>query len=307
MPLAPEAQALLDQLEAMQPPPLESLSPQEARAFAQAMAQMGGEKEEVGQVEDKTIPGPFGDIPLRIYTPQGKCPWPALVYFHGGGWVIGDLEMVDDSCRMLANRMPGVVVSVDYRLAPEHKFPVAAEEAYTAVLWVVEQARSLGVDPRRVGVGGDSAGGNLSASVCLMARDRGKPDLDFQVLLYPTLDFKRNTPSYESFSQGYLLTREAMAWFAGHYLSRLEDAQNPYAAPLEAKNLQGLPRALVVSCEFDPLRDEAESYARRLGEAGTKVELARQEGMIHGFFTLPVIFPQALDAIVRVARFISGA
>ena len=215
-----------------------------------------------------------------------------LVYFHGGGWVLGDLESHDRVCRALANGAGCVVVSVDYRLAPEHVFPAGAEDCYAATKWVAENAASLGADPARLAVGGDSAGGNLAAVVAMMARDRGGPAINFQLLLYPVTDCALDTPSQKEFAaDGYVLSRADMEWFWKNYVDTSAEKHNPYACPLRAKNLKGLPPALVLTASHDPLRDEGERFAERLIAAGVAVTCTRYEGVTHGF----VSFADALD------------
>jgi acetyl esterase len=299
MPLDSQAKQLMDQLSASGMPPLEEMGVEGARQAILAMTQMGGDPAAVASVTDRTIPGPAGEIPVRIYTPAGKPPFPVLVYFHGGGWVIGSLESHDGTCRDLANGAGSIVVSVDYRLAPENRFPAAAEDAYAATKWVAENAASIGADAGRVAIGGDSAGGNLTAVVALMARDRGGPRLAFQLLVYPVTDVARDTRSYEENADGYFLTRKAMEWFWGHYLGRPTDGENAYASPLRAASLAGLPPALVITAEFDPLRDEGEAYARRLEEAGVHVRLKRYDGMIHGFFGMGRVLDQGKQAMAE--------
>ncbi|MBT2689378.1 alpha/beta hydrolase [Bacillus sp. ISL-47] len=300
MALDPQAKFLLEQMEAMGAPPMSSLTPEEARQTTDFSA-LAGEPEEVGKVENKKISGPGGDIPVRIYTPKGEGPFPALVYYHGGGWVIGDLETVDVPCRLLTNLANCVVVSVDYRLAPEHKFPAAADDSYAAAKWVAENAASIAVDPSRIAVGGDSAGGNLAAVVALMARDKGEISLAYQMLIYPVTNHSYATESYTENADGYLLTKDSMVWFWNHYLQDEEAGKNPYASPLQAKDLSGLPPALVLTGEFDPLRDEGEAYAQRLKEAGVPVEAKRYDGMIHGFFWMPGALEQGRKSIEQAA------
>ena len=301
MPLHPQAQQFLADLAAAGMPPIGSLPVAETRQAFAGVAAFGGPPEKMANVEDRRIPGPDGEIPVRIYTPETKGPAPVLVYFHGGGWVIGTFETHDGVCRHLAKQSGAVVVSVDYRLAPEHKFPAAAEDCYAATLWVAENGRSIGADPRRLAVGGDSAGGNLAAVVSLMARDRGKPKIGFQLLIYPVTDHGYDTPSYLENAEGYLLTRESMRWFWNHYLTGERDAANSYASPLRAKDLSGLPPAMVVTAEFDPLRDEGEAYAERLRQAGVPVKMKRYEGLIHGFFSMTGVFDQAREAVTAAA------
>jgi len=300
MALDSQAKFLLEQMEAAGAPPMSSLSPEEARLTTDFSA-LAGIPEKVGRVENQVIPGPGGDIPVRIYTPNGEGPFPSLVFYHGGGWVIGDLDTVDVPCRLLANRANCVVVSVDYRLAPEHKFPAAADDAYAAAKWVVENGPSIKVDSSRVAVGGDSAGGNLAAVVSLMARDKNEIDLAYQLLIYPVTNHSYETVSYSDNADGYLLTKDSMIWFWDHYLRNPQDGDNPYASPLKAEDLSGLPPALVITAEFDPLRDEGEAYAQRLKEAGVSVEETRYNGMIHGFFWMPGTLDQGMKAVNQAA------
>jgi acetyl esterase len=299
MPLDPQAKQMMDQLGAAGMPALEEMGVEGARQAILAMVQMGGEPAAMANVTNRAIPGPAGEIPVRIYTPDGTPPFPAVVYFHGGGWVIGSLDSHDGTCRDLANGAGAVVVSVDYRLAPEHKFPAGPEDAYAATKWVADNAASLGVDAKRIAIGGDSAGGNLTAVVALMARDRGGPPLVFQVLVYPATDAALDTRSYDENAEGYFLTRKAMEWFWGHYLPTAADGANPYASPLRATSLKALPPALVITAEFDPLRDEGEAYARKLEEAGVHVRLKRYDGMIHGFFGMGRVLDQGKQAMAE--------
>jgi acetyl esterase len=252
------------------------------------------EPEPVGDVNDQTFPGPDGEISIRIYTPQGNGPFPMLVFFHGGGWVIGDIESHDPVCRRLTNLTNCVVISVDYRLAPEHPFPAAPEDCYAALQWVATHASELRGDATKIAVGGDSAGGTLSAVVAHMARDRGGPPLAFQLLIYPATDMRMNTPSIEENATGYLLTKEDMIWFSNHYLPSAEDKLHPLASPYLASNLSGLPPALIITAEYDPLRDEGENYGTRLKEAGVPVTVSRYNGAIHGFVGLIELGNQAL-------------
>ena len=276
-------------------PPLETLPLAQARAMFEAIFLPQSEKLALARVEDRRIPGPAGEIPVRIYTPEGQGPLPVLVFFHGGGWVVGNLETHDDICRVLARAVPALVVSVDYRLAPEHPFPAGVEDSYAALCWVAENAAAIGGDPTRLAVGGDSAGGNLAAVVSLLARDRGGPKLAHQLLVYPATELGGDTVSIRENGSGYLLTHDAMVWFYNHYISAQERLL-PHASPLLAPDLGGLPPATVIPAEFDPLRDEGEASAARLRESGVPVELTRYDGMIHGFFTM-LMFRQAQEAI----------
>lgn len=307
MPLDPQLQAFLDQTQAMHLPAFETLTVEQAREAAATMGNLNGAPEAVGSVDNLAAPGPEGEIPLRLYTPERDGPLPVLMYFHGGGWVLGDLESHDGVCRALTNAANCLVVSVDYRLAPEHKFPAAAEDAYAATQWVAEHAARLGGDPDRVAVAGDSAGGNLAAAVALMARARGGPALVYQLLIYPVTDSSLDTTSCRENAQGYFLTLDSMRWFWNHYLRGDADRENPYAAPLRANDLRGLPPALVITAEFDPLRDEGEAYAARLRTAGVSTDLKRYDGMIHGFFSMGAVVDQARVAMAEVAASLQAA
>ena len=310
MPLDPAARALLDQVAPPGAPGLHELPmplPELRQAANGMLGSFAGPKVEVARVEDRRVPGPAGDIPVRVYTPEGHGPFPGLVYLHGGGWVIGDLESHDNVCRTLARDVPCVVVSVDYRLAPEHRFPCAPEDCWAAAKHVAGHARDFGIDPVRLAVGGDSAGGNLSAVVTLLARDRGGPRLAFQVLVYPVTDAAMDTPSYRENADGYLLTRDGMAWFWNHYAPGAAEREDPRASPLLARDLRGLPPALVITAEYDPLRDEGEAYARRLREAGVPVTLTRYDGVIHGFFGMSGAIEQGRAAMAEAATALRAA
>ncbi len=307
--LDPTVRLLLEAIEAQGSPPLESLSPIEARRLAiESMKPVEGTREPVRSVENFRIAGPEGEIPIRVYTSDTPAPRPALIYFHGGGWVVCDLDTHDVVCTAIANRAGAVVVAVDYRLAPEHKFPAAVVDCYAATAWVTSNAERLGVDPRRISVGGDSAGGNLATVVSLKSRDEHGPAIASQAMVYPVTDLSSfGTPSYQEFAEGYQLTKTEMEWFRHHYLSSMEEAANPHVSPLLAMNLSGLPPALIITAECDPLRDEGEAYAKRLTEAGVPVTCTRYPGMIHPFFSLSGAIPQAFDAIEQVAAAVRTA
>ncbi len=307
MPLDPQVQAFLEQMQAMNMPPLNAMTVDEARAAASAMSEMHGEPEPVASVDNVGVPGPAGEIPVRIYTPEQSGPLPILVYFHGGGWVIGDLDTHDPLCRTLCNACGCLVASVEYRLAPEHKFPAAAEDAYAATQWLAEHAAEFGGDPQRLAVGGDSAGGNLAAVVALMARDRRGPDVLCQLLIYPVTDSACDSASYRDNADGYFLTAEMMRWFWDQYLSGDADRDNVYAAPLRNRNFRGLPAAIVITAEFDPLRDEGEAYAAHLRDAGVAVQFRRYDGMIHGFFGMGGMIDQARTAVADAANALQSA
>ncbi|HVN88328.1 MAG TPA: alpha/beta hydrolase [Candidatus Binataceae bacterium] len=309
MPLDPQMKALLDAMVAAEVPAFHTMTPIEARKMTSRRVVQGPNAVQVAQVVDRTIPGPGGEIPVRIYTPEGKGPFGALIYFHGGGWVVGDINMTDQPCRMLTNAAGCVTVSVDYRLAPEHKFPAAPEDCYTATKWVADNASALGVDPKRIAVGGTSAGGNLAAAVALMARDRANLPLAYQLLVYPATTSVLDTPSHREFAKDsyYILSRADMDWFWGHYLADAEDHTNPYACPAYARTLRGLPPAFVITAEFDPLRDEGEAYAARLREEGVTVALKRYDGVTHGFFGMPTVLDISKQAIADASAALRAA
>ncbi len=298
MPLDPQAKALLDALGITTMAPIETLTPQAARdrskLLLEARKQIGVEP--VHQVHDIKIPGPSNEIPVRIYTPETRKLAPALVYFHGGGWVLGDLESHDAVCRTLANKVPCVVASVDYRLAPEAKFPAAVEDSYAATKWIAANAGTLGIDPGRISVGGDSAGGNLATVISQMARDRKGPSIVYQLLIYPATDMRMGWPSIEENAEGPLLTKASIIWFMGHYLRSAADKENPLASPLLSSNLSDLPPAFILTAECDPLRDEAEAYGRALQAAGVPADTKRYAGMPHGFFSLAAALPTGREA-----------
>ncbi len=302
MPLDPRVESYLARLSALGAPPLMEITPQQAREGMLAGNAELGAPEPLAAVEVHTAPVANGEIPCLVYRPESLRSRGAVVYFHGGGFVIGDLSTHHNLCCALANAAGCVVVSVDYRLAPEHKFPTAAEDAYAAVCWVAQNAESLGVDASRIAVAGDSAGGNLAAVTSLMARDQGGPALAAQTLLYPVTDFNFETASYLEFAEDYMLTRAGMMWFWDHYLNRESDADNHYASPLRADDLRGLPPALVITAEYDPLRDEGEAYAAQLEAAGTPTRLIRYDGMIHGFVRRLNFFPQAREALTEIVN-----
>jgi len=307
--LDPNVRLLLEAAQAQGNPPLEALSPVEARKQALIdLKTLGGTPEQVHSIETIRIPGPPGEIAIRIYTPNAPAPRPALVYFHGGGWVVCDLDTHDVPCTAIARRAGAVVVAVDYRLAPEHKFPAAVVDCYAATSWVAAHAGQLGIDPQRISVGGDSAGGNLAAVMSLKARDESGPAIANQVMIYPVTDLSSfDTPSYHEFAEDHFLTKTEMEWFRGHYLASMDDARNPDASPLLANDLRGLPPAVIITAECDPLRDEGYAYAQRLQEAGVPVTYTCYAGMIHPFFSLSGVISQAFDAIQQVADVVAGA
>jgi acetyl esterase len=313
MPLDPQARVYLDKLASLDLPGFHTMPPAEARKLFRTMRGLAGRPDPVDAVEDRITPG---SIPLRLYRPLGPSrppgspagpPSPVLVFFHGGGWVLGDIETVDNLCRRLANASGCAVVSVDYRLAPEAKFPGPLDDCFEAVEFIAREAESFGIDPRRIAVGGDSAGGNLAAAVTLRARGRAELAIAFQLLIYPITDFRFDTPSYSENSEGYGLSRDMMAWYWDQYLARPEDGESPFASPSRADDLAGLPPAFVITAGFDVLRDEGRAYADRLSEAGVPIELAHYPGMIHGFLQMADSFDQGKLAIAEAGRALRSA
>ena len=301
VPLDPQLQAMRDQRERDNVPPLYAMSLADARAADLASIQAsGGEPEPVGEVTDLTIAGPGGELPLRLYRPASGRPRPALLYFFGGGWVLGTIDTADGVSRSLANSSGALVVVPGYRLAPEHPFPAAIDDCYAALRWVAGHAAEIGADPARLAVGGDSAGGNLAAAVALRARADG-PALAGQLLVYPNTDQLADDESMRAADDPFLFNRRSVAWYREHYLASPADAANPLASPLRAESLAGLPPALVITAEYDPLRDQGEAYARRLADDGVPVELRRYQGMVHGFFTMAGTVAASRAAIAQAA------
>jgi acetyl esterase len=307
MPLDPQARAYLDAVAALGGADPRTITPTEMRAQMAARRQhFAVAPQPVARVEDRTVPGPDGDVPIRVYTPDAAGPLPVLVFYHGGGWVIGSIETHDNICRALANLTPCMVVSVEYRLAPEARFPAGLEDCYAATRWVAEHGAELGCDPTRLAIGGDSAGGNLTAAVALLARERGGPRIAFQLMIYPVIDSDFETGSYREVAEGYGLTRDGMQYFWELYLEDPADMTNPLAAVLRA-DLAGLPPALVITAEYDPLRDEGDAYAAKLKAAGVPVEHASYPGQIHGFFNVGTMMQMGDVAVERAARSLAAA
>jgi acetyl esterase len=308
MPVDPQIQALLA-LRA-QLPPLNTLPVSDAREQMAARDIPGLRKPDVASVVNRDMQGPAGSLALRIYAPKGEGPFPLMVFFHGSGFVLCNLDTHDGLCRNLCAGAGCVVVSVDYRLAPEHKFPAAPDDCLAATAWVEENASALHGDAGRIMVAGDSAGGNLAAVTALRARDEGGPRLIGQMLIYPVTDYYQpSTPSMIENAEGFGLTRDVMIWFWDHYVRSPRDGVHPHAAPLRATTLAGLPRALVVTAEYDPLRDEGEYYAEAMHKNGVPVEMKRWDGVNHGFFNLPGIVDkatQAVDEACARARLVFG-
>ena len=301
MALDPQVAAMRAERAKSATPPLYLMSVAEARAEdLRSIQEAGGLPEPVADVRDDEIPGPGGAIPIRIYRPSAERPLPVLVYFFGGGWTLGTIDTSDGVCRALTNAVGCVTITVGYRLAPEHKFPAAVDDCYAATEWIASHAVELGVDPDRIAVGGDSAGGNLAAAVTLVARSGG-PQLAHQLLVYPNTDYLSDTPSLRENTDPLLFNRNSSDWYWGHYLASPEDGADPLASPLRAPDHAGLPSATVLTAEYDPLRDQAEEYAERLRLAGVPVTLSRYAGMVHGFFTMSGALDAARDAVAEAA------
>ena len=307
MALDPQAANVIDLIVKSGRPAYHTLSPKEARRlFLETRPASTPPAPQIGAVRDVSAEGPLGAIPLRVYRPVGvpdSTRLPVLVFFHGGGWVIGNIESHDVACRQVTAEAGISVISVDYRLAPEHKFPAPVDDAWAATRWIVAHADELGVDGRRLAVGGDSAGGNLAAVVALLARDAGGPKIALQVLTYPVTDLGAETKSYADLADGYMLTRDSMRWFRAQYLAKEEDALDWRVSPIRAASLAGVAPALVITAGFDPLRDEGEAYACRLREAGVSVDAVCFGGMIHGF----VPMGRLIDTAFRGVTLIAGA
>lgn len=305
-----EAKAFLEAVKAAGRPDVSTLSPADARKlYKETRGAVTPEPPDVSELDNIAAPGAHGPIPLRYYRPAGvdkKEPIPVLVFYHGGGWVIGDLDTHDVVCRSLANEARCAVVSVDYRMGPEHKFPAAVDDAYAAAHWVAGEAAALRVDASKLAVGGDSAGGNLAAVVSLMARGKRKegdetaPKISYQLLIYPATDMHMTTESHQRYGKDHLLTRDSMDWFQLQYLNGSADREDWRASPLRAKNLAGLPPAYVLVAGHDPLRDEGEAYAMALKKAGVPVVFREFPGQIHGFVVLGKVIPQAGQAIAEM-------
>ena len=278
-------------------PPLSELTPELARERNIVKA-FSIKAEQVSDIQDAMVPGQLGEIPVRIYTPEGEGPFPILLYMHGGGWVVGTLDDFDSICRFLCARSGYKVVSVDYSLSPEAKFPVALEEGYSVLQWAVDQASSLDIDPHRIAVGGDSAGATMAAVLALMARDRKGPDLLFQLLICPATNLAQmDTSSYKLFNKGIWLPEAMMDWYIEQYVANPQEVNNPYVSPLLEPDLTHLPPAFILTAEFDVLRDEGEEYAKRLQEAGVEATWKRYPGQIHDFIIFGRVLRKAKEAL----------
>jgi acetyl esterase len=300
-----EARDYLTYMQSLGLPTLAEQGVEEARRLQRMRAPMlAGELEPVARIEDTLVPGPRGSIGCRVYAPEQGQALPALLYMHGGGWVVGDIDSHDSVCRALARRAGCIVLSVDYRLAPEHRFPAAPEDGWAALTWLHENAAAVGGDPDRLAVGGDSSGGNLAAVLARWSRDRGGPRIAAQVLIYPVADFDLETPSYRAVGTGYGLTRESMRWYWEQYLADPSDGLSPDASPLRATDLSGLAPALVITCELDPLESEGTAYAAALAAAGVPVEHIHEADMIHGYIRMAGVIGRARKSWDDIARFL---
>jgi acetyl esterase len=300
MPVNPKIQYFLDQLNTMPAIPMDQITP-EAMRSSEASQLAAQPKEPVEKVEDRTIPLAGRSLPIRVYTPTGEAPYPALVFYHGGGWVLGSIESHDAVCRELANLASCVVVSVEYRLAPEYKFPAAVDDAYESLEWVASHATELGIDKDRIAVGGDSAGGNLATVACLITKERNGPNVVHQLLLYPSTGPASDYPSMAENAKGYLLTGEMMGWFQTQYLQSDKDRIHPYLSPILSDNLEGLPPATILTAQYDPLRDVGIAYAEKLQAHGVKVVHKNYEDLIHGFANFSGFVPEARQAVAEGA------
>ncbi len=303
--LHPHARALLGLIEKIGAPPTHELTPADARTYyRERRFATQPEPPDVAESRELVAEGPHGPIPMRLLRPKGAAPdavLPVLVYFHGGGWVIGDLDTHDTLCRELANLSGCAVIATDYRMGPEHRFPAAVDDCIAATRWVHRNAGALGVDPQRMAVGGDSAGGNLAAVVSIAARDAGEPPLRFQLLIYPATDSHFGTESYHRNGEGYLLTKATMTYFRGHYIADPAQYDDWRASPLRREDLSGLPPALVITAGYDPLRDEGLAYAQRLSDAGNRATHVSFERQIHGFITMGKVIDEANAAVLLCA------
>ena len=307
MALDTQAQAFLESIASSGAPALSTMTPEQGREFFGQMQALGGDVEEVAKVEDHVIQAADGEFKVRTYTPEGNGPFPFFVYYHGGGYVVGDVDLVDRLSRKIANAAESIVVSVDYRLAPEHRYPVPFNDGYAAVEWAAANAAELNGDASRIAVGGDSAGGNLAAVVALKAKQENGPKITAQVLLYPVTDFACESPSYDENGTGYNLTTADMIWFRDHYLSNEEEIQDVYVSPLRSDNLADLPQALIITAQYDPLRDDGARYAEKLKEYCNEVEYQCYEGMIHGFAWFSGVLDQGKALTSHVSQYLKKA
>ena len=303
MPLDPETQGLIDMVTEAGFPDIAQSKPDDVRAFLAAMNAAGPAGPDLAKVEDVDA----GGVGARVYTPAGDGAKPIIVYYHGGGWVLGTVDESDGYCRLLADKTGAIVVSVDYRMAPEHRFPAAAEDSYAALVWIAENAASLGGDANRIVVGGDSAGGNLAAVVSQLARDRSGPKIALQVLSCPVTDHDFKRPSYIDNATGYFLHADAMEWFFDHYTPNAADRDDPRCSPIKASSLAGLPPAYVITCGYDVLRDEGDAYAAALESAGVPVTLKHYPDQCHVFNAFALALPKADAAVDEIVSAVKTA
>ena len=310
MPLDPLLKAFLDQMAAQPGPKMWEIEAPVAReAFVAMMGLVGPKDVPIGKAVNHIIPAPHGEIPARIYTPVAAAAeaLPTLVFFHGGGWVIGNIETHDWLCRILANEAACRVISVEYRLSPEHKYPAAIEDAFAAVTWIEANASTLGVDANRIAVGGDSAGGALAAIVAQLAKEKGNPRIAYQMLFFPVTQIGGDTTSMREFAEGFFLETPTLKWFYNHYLPADADRNDPRVSPLAAKDFSGLPPAYIMLAGFDPLHDEGLAYAEKLRVAGVPVTVADYPDMVHDFIYMQAVLPQAPQALVTAAAALKSA
>ena len=301
MAIAPEIAAFLKRTEALNLPQVWEAPISVIRRNTQGRTVTSGPVEDIYEISNRFIPGPTSDLPIRIYRPTTETDAPAIVYFHGGGWVLNFLDIYDASLARLANQSGAVIISVAYQKSPEHPFPVPFDDCYETLLWVIANSAELGINPEKIGVAGDSAGGNLASAVAIKARDNSV-SLAFQILIYPCNDRNFETDSYRNNSTGYGLSTQAMQWFWDQYLQGDEHDANPYAAPMQATSFKGLAPAIIMTAEYDPLLNDGEKYASLLERAGVSVLYKCYEGMIHGFFSNMAVTPTAQEAIDFLAE-----
>lgn len=296
MTVNPRIQFFLDKMKEMPKPPIEQMTPEMYRSQGGALP-VDEKSEAVNRVEDRILPLKDREIAVRVYTPSNEELLPALVFYHGGGWVVGNLDSHDGICRFLANKAQCVVISVDYRLAPEHKFPAAVKDAYDSLQYIASHAEEFSIDRNLIAVGGDSAGGNLAAVTCIIAKEQKTPSICYQLLLYPSTGYDQEPPSIRENAEGYFLTVDMMTWFRKHYVSDEDEMLNPYVSPILYKDLSGLPPAAILTAQYDPLRDVGKAYAEKLEDNGVPVFYKNYQDLIHGFGNFISFVPEALEAL----------
>ena len=307
MALDSQIQEIINQTKAANNPPLSSQTLKEIREAPHRLKLLAIESESVAEITNLSIPGEGGAISIRLYHPSRKQPLPMLIYFHPGGYVKGDIESHDPLYRAMANSAEVIVIAVDYRLAPEHPYPAALEDGYSALKWAEEHGRDYGGDPKRIAVGGESSGGNLAAALAILARDRGGPHICYQALIYPPLDYTNSLPSHKEFREGYLLDEDSILWYASQYVPEGVEKASPLISPLFVENVEGLPPTLLLTCGYDPLRDEGEAYADKLKKDGIPTKYHCYKGMAHGFFQLSGVVDEGRRAITSVGNALKAA